>query len=60
MFIYPAIDLFENKAVRLFKGDYLFVTISHIIVKDVFIDFQGWEKYSYDKIQTDRCAYLGW
>ena len=22
MFIYPAIDLYEGKAVRLFKGDY--------------------------------------
>lgn len=27
MFIYPAIDLFEGKAVRLFKGDYAQMTI---------------------------------
>ena len=27
MYIYPAIDLYEGKAVRLFKGDYSKMTI---------------------------------
>ena len=27
MLIYPAIDLFEGKAVRLFKGDYKQMTV---------------------------------
>ena len=27
MFIYPAIDLFEKKAVRLYKGDYAQMTV---------------------------------
>ena len=27
MFIFPAIDLFEGKAVRLYKGDYAQMTV---------------------------------
>ena len=31
MIIYPAIDLYDGKAVRLFKGDYTQMTVTAII-----------------------------
>lgn len=40
MFIYPAIDLFENKAVRLFKGDYAKMTVYSNEPEKVALDFK--------------------
>ena len=39
MLIYPAIDLFEGKAVRLFKGDYAQMTVYHNDPSAVARDF---------------------
>ena len=40
MQIYPAIDLFEGKAVRLYKGDYTQMTVYHENPVEVALDFQ--------------------
>ena len=40
MFIYPAIDLFEGKAVRLYKGDYAQMTVYSENPVEVARDFQ--------------------
>ena len=39
MFIYPAIDLYEGKAVRLFKGDYARMTVYSENPAEVAKDF---------------------
>lgn len=41
MIIYPAIDLFEGKAVRLYKGDYAQMTIYHANPVEVALDFKA-------------------
>lgn len=41
MIIYPAIDLFEGKAVRLFKGDYARMTVYHENPIEVAQNFQA-------------------
>lgn len=41
MFIYPAIDLFENKAVRLYKGDYAQMTVYSEEPEKVALDFKA-------------------
>ncbi len=40
MFIYPAIDLYEGKAVRLFKGDYAQMTVYNENPVAVALDFK--------------------
>lgn len=40
MLIYPAIDLYEGKAVRLYKGDYAQMTVYHHNPVEVALDFQ--------------------
>jgi len=40
MLIYPAIDLYEGKAVRLFKGDYAQMTVYSENPTDVALDFK--------------------
>ena len=40
MKIFPAIDLFEKKAVRLFKGDYAQMTVFHENPVEVALDFK--------------------
>lgn len=40
MLIYPAIDLFEGKAVRLFKGDYAQMTVYSENPTEVALDFK--------------------
>ena len=40
MLIYPAIDLFEGKAVRLFKGDYAQMTVYSENPSEVALDFK--------------------
>lgn len=40
MLIYPAIDLFSNKAVRLFKGDYNQMTVYNDNPVEVALDFK--------------------
>lgn len=40
MLIYPAIDLFEGKAVRLYKGDYAQMTVYSENPVEVALDFQ--------------------
>lgn len=40
MLIYPAIDLYEGKAVRLFKGDYAQMTVYHENPVEVSMDFR--------------------
>ena len=40
MQIYPAIDLFEGKAVSLYKGDYTQMTVYHENPVEVALDFQ--------------------
>ena len=39
MLIYPAIDLFSGKAVRLFKGDYAQMTVYNDNPEEVALDF---------------------
>ncbi|MBQ7299344.1 MAG: 1-(5-phosphoribosyl)-5-((5-phosphoribosylamino)methylideneamino)imidazole-4-carboxamide isomerase, partial [Clostridia bacterium] len=39
MFIYPAIDLFEKKAVRLYKGDYAQMTVYSENPVEIAYDF---------------------
>ena len=39
MLIYPAIDLFDGKAVRLFKGDYAQMTVYNENPEEVALDF---------------------
>jgi phosphoribosylformimino-5-aminoimidazole carboxamide ribotide isomerase len=41
MLIYPAIDLFEGKAVRLFKGDYAQMTVYNENPTEVALDFKN-------------------
>ncbi len=41
MLIYPAIDLFEGKAVRLFKGDYNQMTVYNENPSEVALDFKN-------------------
>ena len=41
MKLYPAIDLYEGKAVRLFKGEYQQMTVYHENPVEVAIDFQN-------------------
>lgn len=41
MVIYPAIDLFEGKAVRLFKGDYTQMTVYNENPVEVALDFKA-------------------
>lgn len=41
MLIYPAIDLFEGKAVRLFKGDYNKMTVYSENPPDIAVDFKN-------------------
>ena len=41
MLIYPAIDLFEGKAVRLFKGDYAQMTVYSENPSEVALDFKN-------------------
>ena len=41
MLIYPAIDLFEGKAVRLFKGDYNQMTVYNENPAEVALDFKN-------------------
>ena len=41
MKLYPAIDLFEGKAVRLFKGEYQQMTVYHENPLEVAMDFQN-------------------
>lgn len=40
MYIFPAIDLLEGKAVRLFKGDYNSVTVYSENPKEIALDFE--------------------
>ena len=41
MYIYPAIDLFDGKAVRLFKGDYAQMTVYNEDPVQVALDFKA-------------------
>ena len=41
MIIYPAIDLYEGKAVRLFKGDYAQMTVYSDHPEEVALDFKA-------------------
>lgn len=41
MFIYPAIDLYEGKAVRLFKGDYAQMTVYSHNPSEIALDFKN-------------------
>ncbi len=41
MLIYPAIDLFEGKAVRLFKGDYAQMTVYSENPPEIALDFKA-------------------
>ena len=41
MNIFPAIDLYQGQAVRLFKGDYAQMTVYHNDPVQVALDFQG-------------------
>ena len=41
MIIYPAIDLYEGKAVRLYKGDYSQMTVYHDNPLEVAEDFKA-------------------
>lgn len=41
MIIYPAIDLFEGKAVRLFKGDYAQMTVYSENPEEIALDFKN-------------------
>ena len=41
MLIYPAIDLFEGKAVRLFKGDYAQMTVYSENPSEIAQDFKA-------------------
>lgn len=41
MLIYPAIDLFEGKAVRLFKGDYAQMTVYSDNPPEIALDFKN-------------------
>ena len=41
MVIYPAIDLYEGKAVRLYKGDYAQMTIYNENPVEVALDFMA-------------------
>ena len=41
MLIYPAIDLFDGKAVRLYKGDYAQMTVYSDDPVSVALDFQN-------------------
>ena len=41
MLIYPAIDLFSGKAVRLFKGDYAQITVYNENPEEVALDFKN-------------------
>ena len=41
MLIYPAIDLFEHKAVRLYKGDYAQMTVYSETPPEIAIDFKN-------------------
>ena len=41
MLIYPAIDLFEGKAVRLFKGDYAQMTVYSENPPEIALDFKS-------------------
>lgn len=41
MFIYPAIDLYEGKAVRLFKGDYAQMEVFSENPPEVAKDFEN-------------------
>ncbi len=41
MLIYPAIDLFSGKAVRLFKGDYAQMTVYNENPEEVALDFKN-------------------
>lgn len=41
MLIYPAIDLFEGKAVRLFKGDYAQMTVYSEHPEEIALDFKA-------------------
>ena len=40
MYIYPAIDLYEGKAVRLFKGDYAQMTVYSHNPSEIALDFK--------------------
>lgn len=41
MLIYPAIDLFEGKAVRLYRGDYAQMTVYSEHPEDIALDFKN-------------------
>ena len=41
MIIYPAIDLFDGKAVRLYKGDYSQMTVYSNNPEEIALDFKG-------------------
>ena len=41
MIIYPAIDLYEGKAVRLFKGDYAQMTVYSEYPEEIALDFKA-------------------
>ena len=41
MLIFPAIDLYEGKAVRLYKGDYAQMTVYSECPEDVAADFKS-------------------
>ncbi len=41
MIIYPAIDLFDGKAVRLYKGDYAQMTVYSNNPEEIALDFKG-------------------
>ena len=41
MIIYPAIDLFDGKAVRLYKGDYAQMTVYNENPVAVALDFKA-------------------
>ena len=41
MYIYPAIDLYDGKAVRLFKGDYAQMTVYNEDAVAVALDFKA-------------------
>lgn len=41
MYIYPAIDLYEGKAVRLFKGDYAQMTVYSHNPSEIALDFKN-------------------
>ncbi|MBR5281034.1 MAG: 1-(5-phosphoribosyl)-5-((5-phosphoribosylamino)methylideneamino)imidazole-4-carboxamide isomerase, partial [Clostridia bacterium] len=40
MYIYPAIDLYEGKAVRLYKGDYAQMTVYSHNPAEIALDFK--------------------